>query len=124
MSTFLKLLPLELDDIKDTNFALPSDAVESGEKVVANDVSPYIKQLYTLWRSKMDSCKRATVEAMFGEKSDRVTLIAKVTESHTKADILGDLFWIAIKDECGMWDKEGIGIREGWRVVELAPAGI
>ena len=114
MSTWIKLLPLELNDI--SAFIEPTDKTKKGEKVVGA-MSTSLKQLFTLWMST----ERAAAETMLDIKYSGVTAEkkAKMGEMREKANALQSIFWIAVKDELSLWGGDTIGARTGYQIVEF-----
>ena len=111
MSTFIKLLPLELAEIKE--FQEPTADIEDGDHVVG-DMSEDLKKLWTLWKQSAYRASELKLQLRYGQQN--VTK-AQTTEAETKAEVLNIIFWIAIHDEFSLWDKESTGVRKGYKVV-------
>lgn len=115
MSTFLKLLPLELSGIKE--FIEPSFKTESGDHVVG-DMSDADKRLHTLGHLLEKDAAQYQLDAHYcNDPVRKEELEAKAHELKMKSGILTGLMWISIRDELGLWDKN-IGVRKGFTVVE------
>lgn len=114
MSIFLKLLPLELDQI--TEFIEPHDPVGEAEHVVGV-VSDDLKKLYTLHILKAKAKDEAVVEAKYASPDLRQSLTARADELNGKAHVLWELFRVALNDEFELWDKPAVGVRVRWQVV-------
>ena len=113
-TTWLKLLPLELEDTKNIE---PEDDIKVGETEVGclpND----LKKLYSYKRALGEQGLRLTLEArLCSDKVKQVEMSAQLCRLKMTADIVNNLFWVAVNDEFDLWDKSDIGIRKGWIVV-------
>jgi hypothetical protein len=113
MSTFLKLLPLELQDVK--QLSEPNEDVKRGEHVLGK-CSDDLKKLFSLSVQKMKEAKRmAFEESMADEKNEENSV--KAFEIKTKAELIRTLFWVGVRDELECWDKENLWLRKGWKIV-------
>jgi len=116
MSTFLKLLPLELSSIADNDIVEPTSQVEEGDHIIG-DMSNSVKQLFTLGRMLEKDAKQNMLDCQYcTDTVKKQELEAKATELEAKSLIISLLMWISIRDELGIW-TEDIGIRCGFRVV-------
>jgi hypothetical protein len=122
-TTFMSLLPMELNSISDNDLMEPPAPVERGEKVIADiSNSLMLKKLFSLCSMKTRECLRLKNEIRFipeSDSSDYVSLKSQIHEYEEKGELVRGLFWIGLKDELGLWNRDGIGIRTGWKVVEL-----
>ena len=112
VTTWLKLLPIEFQFI--TDFAEPgADSTKYDHQVgVMNDE---LKRFYTYWQSCAKSAEQMMLDARYSNPSEED--IAKIRELQAKVEVLHDIFWIAIKDEFGLWIKSSVGVRRGFVVV-------
>jgi len=118
MSTFIKLIPLDLAEIKE--FKEPDMPVTEGDHVVG-DMGEDLKKLWTLWKQSAYRASELKLQLRYGQQN--VTK-AQVNEAMIKARAINDIFWIALSDEFGLWDKNSTGVRQGYKVVwsdETAP---
>lgn len=113
MSTFLKLLPLELQDIQ--NYIEPRQKKMEGDHVVGV-MSDDLKKLWTLCQQYAESSAKAEAKLRFGSGVEE-ELGGKVNELSEKAKVLRDIFFIAVCDEFELWDKKSTGVRKGFEVV-------
>lgn len=115
MSTWLKLLPLELKEVSD--FLEPTEEIKAGEEIVGV-VSDELRKLYTLWKTLRKSADLLIVELEYKKVTDEER--GKIAELKSKARALELLFWVGVADELRLWDHVGSvpGMRTGWRVVE------
>lgn len=111
MSTFIRLLPLELQEVQE--YKEPDMQVEKGDHIVG-DMSDDLKKLYTLWRQFSYRASELTLQLEYGRQNVGK---AEVNEIKTKAEVLRDLFWIAVSDEFELWDRNRTGVRKGFKVV-------
>ena len=115
MNTWLKLLPLEIQDVQD--LIEPTVEVKEGETIVGV-VSDELKKLYTYWKGLKKSGDLQIVELEYKKATDQEH--GKIAELKTKARALEMLFWVGVCDELHLWGHTEMlpGIRIGWQVVE------
>lgn len=117
MSTFLKLLPLELEGVDKSQYIDPGSEVEKTDNIVGT-APDNLKKLYTLWKLKDKAAAELALKATYSRsKEEVIEHLSKASEYHYKAEALKQLFWVAIHDEFSLWDKEVAGIRTGWQVI-------
>ena len=115
MITWLKLLPLEIQEVD--VLIEPTDEVKEGETIVGT-ISDDLKKLWTLCRSMKKSAELLSIEVKYKQADAEAT--GKVSELLTKARALEMIFWIGIFDELQLWGHpEQPGLRVGWQVVEF-----
>ncbi len=115
MSTWLKLLPLEIQDV--SILIEPTDEIKEGE-TVAGAVSDELKKLWTLCRSLKKSAELLAVELKYTKASDPER--ARWQELITKGTVLEMIFWVGARDELQLWFHRGqLALRVGWQVVEF-----
>lgn len=119
MSTWLKLLPMELDGINESEIIEPDHPMEKSAAPVG-EMSSLSKRLYTLGRLLEKDANQYNLDASFcTDKVEKPKLKAKSYELMTKAGVLKSLMWISIKDELGLWNDH-VAVREGFKVVKLS----
>ncbi|GAI05743.1 unnamed protein product [marine sediment metagenome] len=111
MSTFIKLLPLELDEVKE--YREPDMPVAEEDHIVG-DMSESLKKLWTLWKQTAYTASSLTLQLRYGEQN---VSKGQIYELDAKAEALRGLFWIALNDEFELWDKIHVGVRKGFKVV-------
>jgi len=115
MSTWLKLLPLELEGIDE--LIEPIDEVKEGETIVGV-VSDDLKKLWTLFRSIRKSADLLSIEVKYRQAGAEEN--GKISELLSKARALELIFWIGVFDELQLWGHpDQPGLRIGWQVVEF-----
>lgn len=124
MSTWLKLLPLELNGIEENEFCEPETEVDPTKDHMVGEMSLDLKRIYTHWRGLRESADRAVLDAKYAKGNDqREALFMRAIELHEKAEVMEDIFWISLKDEFGLWGRENsdntTGVRKGFKVVSL-----
>ena len=110
MTTWLKLLPLELQQI--TDFREPSAEVGKNDNVVGV-MSDDLKRLYTLWMVCTREAEQAKLNYRF---SDDLRDQCKSREYKFKADALRHIFWTCLNEEFNLWHKSMTSVRKGWQV--------
>lgn len=122
ISTFLALLNLELDSLGEKDLYEPEQELgPKDEKCgVLND---NLIKLYSLWQNCEKTAAEKMMEARFshGTEDQRNEAGLRTLELKTKAELVGELFWIEVKDACHLWDKDNIGVRKGRIVVWYEP---
>ena len=114
MSTWLKLLPLELQEIDP--LIEPTAEIREGE-TVAGVVSGELRKVYTLWRSLEKQADLLAIEFKYRKTTNDE--LGKVAELKAKAEALMMIFWIGVNDDLNLWGHpEQLGIRTDWNVVE------
>ena len=115
MSTWLKLLPLEISEVDE--LIEPIDEIKEGETVVGV-VSDELKKLWTLCKAGRKSAEIFEVEQRYAPSPSQDR--AKSTELLSKARAMEMIFWIGAFDELHMWGHpEQYALRMGWKVVEF-----
>jgi len=116
MSTFLKLLPLELDGIDNDHIIEPDYPITKDDKVIGT-MSESIKKLFTLGRLLEKDAKQTALDMEFcTDRTKKREMVAKVAELAAKSTVIKHLVWIGIRDETGEW-LETVGVRSGFKVV-------
>ncbi len=117
MSTWIKLLPMQLADISANHFREPHGELERTDNVVGV-MSDDLKRLYTLWIDTQMASEQLVLEAKFAFKqNERDSSFTRAFELRTKTEVLEKIFWVSLRDEFGLWDKPGVGIRANYQVV-------
>ncbi|NVM23790.1 MAG: hypothetical protein HWN68_18680 [Desulfobacterales bacterium] len=110
MTTWLKLLPLELQDI--TQFVEPFGETKRDENV-AGVMSEDLKRLYTLWMSYQREAEQARLNYKYSAREEDKRTAVK---NKFKADALERIFWCCVNEEFDLWDKGCTSVRTGWQV--------
>ncbi len=114
MSTWLKLLPMELDSVHD--IINPEEPVDKGEKIVGQ-MPESVKKLFTLGRLLEKDANQSLLDGRYcPDKERKLELEAKAAEYGAKSTVIKMLMWIGIRDEFGLWGSN-VGIRNGFKVV-------
>ena len=116
MSSWFKLLPMELSTIDESDFVEPAYEQEAKDSPVG-EMSDITRRLFTLSLFLEKNARQAGLDARYcADKTERLELRAKSQECMEKAKLIADLMWISIKDEFGLWGKP-VGVRAGYKVV-------
>lgn len=118
MGTFLELLEIELKSLDQSDFYEPNAELEPEDHIVG-DMSEDAVRLFTLMRQMTKSFIEKMIEVKYGRlSSDESNLLKiQVEELHDKSEFIKQLFWIELKSEYNLWDKAGLGVRVGRKVV-------
>jgi len=120
MSTWLRLLPMELDSIGEPDIIEPDFTMAKDERIIGT-MSNTIQRLFTLGRLLEKDAKQYALDYQFcTDRTKKLELKAKAVEFQAKAQVVKQLMWIGLHDEMGLWD-EAIGIRTGFKVVLTPP---
>ncbi|GAJ23799.1 unnamed protein product, partial [marine sediment metagenome] len=87
MSTFLGLLPIDLQEVKE--YQEPDMETERGDHIVGT-MSDDLKKLYTLWRQFSYRASELALQLAHGRQN---VSRGEVAEIRTKAEVLKELFW-------------------------------
>lgn len=116
MSEWLKLLPLELSEMSESEIIEPRHPTGKSDTLVG-EMSDMSKRLFTLAQSLDKAGNQCKLDAQYcPNKTERMELAAKTNEFLSKAETLRTLMWIGIKDEYGLWNAP-IGVRIGFKIV-------
>lgn len=115
MNTWLKLLPLEIQEVLD--LIEPTEEVKKNETVIGI-VSDDLKKLWSLHRSAKKAAEIMQVEWKYAPASDEEH--GRIVELTSKARVMELIFWIGVMEELQLWSHpEQCGLRVGWQVVEF-----
>ena len=115
--SWLKILPMELANIDAGEFSEPDDEVDPKSDIVVGEASDDLKRIYTLSERLREAGARYSIDARFS-KDNRLRSDAgkKAYELAKKIEVLKEIFWITLKDDFDLWNKDSVGIRKGWKV--------
>ena len=115
MSTWLKLLPLEIQEVNE--LIEPTEEVKEGE-TIAGVISDELKKIWTLCKSIKRSAELLEIEMRYSKPTDEER--ARVSELMAKGRALEVIFWIGAIDDLQLWGhSEQCALRVGWQVVEF-----
>uniref|UniRef100_A0A6M3JEH3 Uncharacterized protein n=1 Tax=viral metagenome TaxID=1070528 RepID=A0A6M3JEH3_9ZZZZ len=118
MSTWLKLLTMELDSIAKADFMEPPEALSPNDNVIG-DMDDSDKRLFTLSRLLIRDAQQNKLDSNFcPDKGRREELENKAMNYGAKAQVVKELLWIGLRDRFGLWNGT-IGIRAGFKVVTI-----
>jgi hypothetical protein len=113
MSTFIKMIPLELQDVD--HYFEPKFELIDGDHVVGV-MSADLKKLFTLGQQYALRVEELKIKYRFSDENSE-DIQAKINELSSKTDALRTLFWIAVSDEFSLWNRASTGVRRGYQVV-------
>lgn len=114
---WLKLLPLEIDSVKDLIY--PREAVRQGENI-RGKLPEDLKKLYSLWQSIARDKEEVAVQQKYAKTDEEEhELGLKLEELGARARTLAMIFWLSVADELGLWgiEEQGLGLRKDFEVV-------
>jgi len=116
MTTWLKLLPMELEEIEEL-IEPPLEFNPQTERKIG-EMSEDLKKLYTLWQNLEKEFAQQIVQARFArnERERKLTYL-KLNETKERAEVLQRLFWISVRDEFKLWEEDTIAVRKGFLIV-------
>ena len=114
MSTWLKLLPLEIKEVND--LGEPDTEVNIHDHIVG-ELSNDLRKLYTMWKKTTEVAARTKVDLLFSNSKHKEELDRRFSELSSKSEALREIFWIGVHDEHDLWSKDSVGVRRGWKVV-------
>jgi len=120
MTTWLRLLPLELDEVKEEELVEPRSPMDSAKDSEVGEASMDLKKLYTLWMRAEKEMHQIMFKLRFEVDDPLVgleeakSILRKLSD---ESDALKAIFWVSVKEEHNLWDKPSIGIRKGWKIV-------
>uniref|UniRef100_A0A6M3X547 Uncharacterized protein n=1 Tax=viral metagenome TaxID=1070528 RepID=A0A6M3X547_9ZZZZ len=118
MSTWLKLLPLEIDGVEE--LIEPVEVLKGDDTVLGVICSEDLKKIWSLYKSLRKEAELLAVEQKYTTPTDEEK--GKVAELATKARALELIFWIGVQDELQMWARPqdfSHYICAGWKVAEF-----
>lgn len=110
-----KILIMELSGIDE--FTEPEENVVKSDCVIG-EASEDLKRIYTFAEKLRETGARYVIDARFSKNTQfRIESKKKLCEIQAKIEAVMAIFWITLRDNFDLWDKEGVGIRKGWKVV-------
>ena len=118
MLVFLKMLPIELEEI--TEYIDPITPIGYKERAVGT-ASNDLKKLYTIWKLREKITDQNAVEVKYSRSlEDQLTGVISLNKNMEITEFLSRLFWISLKDEFDLWKEDKrIGIRSGYTIVVI-----
>ena len=107
----------EMSAIKPEDFIEPSTEVGLND-YVAGTMSNELRKLYTLMEKSRNENRKnieEKIENIFSLLLD--SLKFDIGQASKKLLTLYDIFWISLRDEFNLWDKDSVGVRKGFAVV-------
>lgn len=116
-ATWLRLLFLDMQDIKEEDYIQPRSEMDKREDHEVGVLSDDLKKIFTLWKRTEKAATESLLEARYSAKDEKQAdeAINQAIEKKEKADLLQGLFWISLKDEFGLWDKGSVGVAKGFK---------
>ena len=119
MSTWFKLLSLELADIK--TLKEPMTPVEPSDHQIGT-ISDELKALHTLSVMLKRESEKRELDAKYAENEEvKKALTSEACELRVKAITLSQIFVVGLCEDFGCWDKPYIALRKGFVAVWIDP---
>ncbi len=118
MSSWFKLLELELDEINDNDYVEPAINYIDGIDNMVGEMTKDLKKLYTFW-VRLHKEKEKYVKEFYQQenKKKKIFIYTKIIELQEKAKIVERILYVSVRDEFGLWHKINVGLRKGFIVV-------
>ena len=113
--TWLSLLPWEIDSIKEVKE--PNSPIRPGERIIG-EIQGDLRKLYTLMMQVGYESEKIKVDLTYGSEATphRVEEFARLCRLD---ELLTLIFWFSVKDNLNCWYADTIGVRSGWKIVEI-----
>lgn len=122
MYQFLKEILQELEQLNPTNYIEPDAEIKPNDHRVG-EATEELKQIYSLSLLCTRAAIEEAAEAQFGgfNTHAKKEKLVRAVRFRTKAEILREIFWLILRDQFNLWDKDSVGIRKDWVVVWSEP---
>ncbi len=123
MSEWYKLLPLEVREMPESEIIEPDREPGYHDHVVLEgEISLELKRLYTLAIKVQEEAEKAQLAARYcRDPQNKQRLEEQANEYFGKANCLGLIFWISLRDETHLWGQPMSQVCKGWKVVRTDP---
>lgn len=105
MPTWIDMIRRELEEMPDANLYEPHNPIEFDDRI-AGEANVELRRLFTL---------SVRFEDLICTSSGSNCILSDA-ELRQKANTLRAIFWVSIRDEFKLWDKNPISIRRGWKI--------
>ncbi len=117
MSSWLDSINLEMEKLEEKTLIQPMTEIEDYDNSVG-EASMELKKLYGLSQALKKKAMETIVKFKFSsDANEKNELASHIKIAHDKAEMLLQIFWVVLRDEFDLWDKDNVGIRKGWEVV-------
>jgi len=119
---WLATLYLEVQGIDDDKLIPPKPEVEDKE-VVLGVVNGFSRKLYTQWQLYGREISETMIKVRYDgniTNHERELVERHISRLHSRIEVLKEMFWLQCREEIGCWDKDSVGIREGWQLVDCS----
>jgi len=123
MSEWFKLLPLEIKEMPESEIIEPDREPGPHDQIVLDsEISLELKKLYTLAIKLQEEAEKAQLAARYcRDPQNKQRLEEQANEYFGKANCLGMIFWVSLRDETHLWGEQMSQVRKGWKVVRTDP---
>jgi len=123
MSEWFKLLPLEIKEMPESEIIEPDREPGPHDQIVLDsEISLELKKLYTLAIKLQEEAEKAQLAARYcRDPQNKQRLEEQANEYFGKANCLGMIFWVSLRDETHLWGQQMSQVRKGWKVGRTDP---
>lgn len=130
--SYIKAISKELAGIKPEDYIEPSQEINEGDNEVG-ELPDELKRIFTLMSKKVIAITTKSNEQIESLIKDGIDFILKGEikevdclikkfrnekfEAEKRLEALRNIFWVSVNEEFSLWDKNGIGVRKGFKVV-------
>ena len=118
-ATLFDIIKMELEAMGPDDLMEPtSAAVEDEDEPVVGEAGVELKKLYTLWQKWEQAAMETALLARYSRRGEREIREALSTAEALmrKSELIKQFFWASVREAFGLWDKDVIGIRRGWKI--------
>lgn len=134
---FHERIAQEMEKLNEKDFIEPESIPEEGEHFIGL-LPDELKRLYAVWRKRENSMHKLAADALFAAASivadsglirdsesckkldkDIKSMEAKVALLHEEEEALRSMFWVSVRDCFPELGAKTIGLRKGFKVVQL-----
>ena len=107
---------MELGAIGPADLMAPVAEIEENEKLVG-EANLELKKLFTLWRSWERTATEIALRGRYAKTEEEMReALSAASVLYKKSELIRDIFWASVREAFGLWDKDVVGIRQGWKI--------
>jgi hypothetical protein len=93
----------------------PRDPIDSGETPVGT-LGPWLMRVYSLSRYYTKQARILCIEREY-EEVEEIVQDTEISVLKYKSELLGEVFWAAVRSEFDLWNAPNIGVRQGFTII-------
>lgn len=113
---WFKFIQLELD-LFEGQVIEPKKEVDEETEQVVGTLGRDLQVLYTLQLTSRKEAEALKLEAFNCSKSEEEDLKVRYYRAWTIGELLGELFWLEVREAFNLWEDRMVGVRRGFKVV-------